>query len=60
MSFKVLVKFFIDVNGILNVTASELTNEGKEIQPIPIQIEYQSIGLNKEKIKELKEKNNQI
>ena len=54
---KILVKLFVDTNGILNVTASELTKEGEEIKQMPIQIEYQSIGLNKEKIKELKEKN---
>ena len=54
---QILVKFFIDVNGILNVTASELTEKGKEVEPKPIKIEYQSIGLNKEKIEELKVKN---
>ena len=54
---KILVKFFIDTNGILSVSASELTSKGKEIKPIQIQIKYQSIGLNNEKIEELKEKN---
>ena len=54
---KILVKFFIDVNGILNVTAAELSDKNEEIKPVPIQIEYQSIGLNKGKIEELKEKN---
>ena len=54
---KIKVKFFIDVNGILTVTAAELSEKGEEIKPIETQIEYQSIGLNKEKIEELKKKN---
>ena len=53
---KILVKFFIDINGILNVSASELSDKNEEIKPNPIQIEYQSIGLNKEKIDVLKKK----
>ena len=54
---KILVKLFIDVNGILNVSASELSDTDEEIKPNnPIRIEYQSIGLNKEKIQELKKK----
>ena len=57
---KILVKFFIDINGILNVSASELSDKNEEIKPNPIQIEYQSIGLNKEKIDELKKKNNKF
>ena len=51
---KIKVKFFIDVNGILTVTATELSEKGEEIRPIETQIEYQSIGLNKEKIDKLK------
>ena len=54
---KIKVKFFIDVNGILNVTAAELSDKGEELRPVEVQIEYQSIGLNNEKIKELKNKN---
>ena len=54
---KVKVNLFIDVNGILIVTASELDDKGKEIKPIDIKIEYQSIGLDKEKINKIKEKN---
>jgi hypothetical protein len=53
---KIKVKFFIDVNGILNVTAAELSDKGEELRPIEAQIEYQSIGLNDEKVKELKNK----
>ena len=54
---KIKVKFFIDVNGILNVTASELDDKNNEIRPLETKIDYQSIGLNKEKIAEIKEKN---
>ena len=54
---KIKVKFFINVNGILTVTASELSEKGEELRPVEIEIEYQSIGLDNEKIKKLKEKN---
>ena len=54
---KIKVNFFIDVNGILIVTAYELSSEGKELRSIKTEIEYQSIGLNNEKLKKLKEKN---
>jgi len=54
---KIEVNFFIDVNGILTVTAYKLPNEGEEKKPVDIIIEYQSIGLDKGKIEELKEKN---
>ena len=54
---KIKVKFFIDVNGILNVTAAELSKDGEELRPVEAHIEYQSIGLNNEKIEELKNKN---
>ena len=54
---KIKVNLFIDVNGILTVTASELDNQNKEMKPVDIKIEYQSIGLNKEKIDQIKEKN---
>ena len=54
---KIKVNFFIDVNGILIVTAYELSSEGKELRSVKTEIEYQSIGLNNEKLKQLKEKN---
>ena len=54
---KIKVKLFIDVNGILTVTASELSSKGEEVKPMDVVIEYQSIGLDKVKIEELKEKN---
>ena len=51
------VKFFIDVNGILTVTAYELSPKGEELRSVKTEIEYQSIGLNNEQLKQLKEKN---
>ena len=55
---KIKVKFFIDANGILNVTASELSKDQKEeIKSIEAKIEYQSFGLDNEKIEKLKIKN---
>ena len=54
---KIKVKFFIDVNGILDVTASELSEKGEELRPVKTEIEYQSIGLNDKIIEQLKEKN---
>ena len=54
---KIKVNFFIDVNGILTVTATELSDDGSDKQSLKTEIEYQSIGLNKEKIEQLKEKN---
>ena len=39
-----------------NIAVSELAERGKEIEPKPIKIEYQSIGLNKEKTEEVKKK----
>ena len=54
---KVKVNFFIDVNGILSVTASELSEKEEEIRPVKTEIEYQAIGLDDKKIQELKEKN---
>ena len=54
---KIRVKFFIDVNGILTVTAYELSPKGEELRSVKTEIEYQSIGLNNEQLKQLKIKN---
>ena len=54
---KIKVKFFIDVNGILRVTAAILSEEGKELETTEAQIEYLSIRLNNEKIEKLKNRN---
>ena len=53
---KIEVKFFIDVNGILRVTAVILSEEGKKLETTEAQIEYLSIRLNNEKIEKLKNK----
>ena len=54
---KVSVKFFIDVNGILNVTGKEEDQNDNKDNKIEIQIKNDGIQLKKDEMEKLKKKN---